>query len=267
MPRRVGQKQEIDLAAIRRLEAAALRAWPAETVSYDGTWVVRLTAGHPSKRLNSVNPLDPGDDRDVPGRVMRAVRRFEAFGRAPTFRVSPLSAPAISAFLDSEGWPELGRSLAMTLDLAESDLAGAMDQIPLQNRERFVEATLAVRGYEDRLRAGLARVIAAIRPESGLFVLEQDGEPVSVAMCVRDGILAGLFEIATRPDWRGRGYGRRVLLSALKWARAQGAERAWLQVEEDNEAALKLYRSLGFQKAYRYHYRQPAARGGGRPGT
>ena len=49
------------LAVVRRYEAAGFRAWPAAAVHYDGTWVVRLTAGHPAKRLNSVNPLDPGD--------------------------------------------------------------------------------------------------------------------------------------------------------------------------------------------------------------
>ncbi|TIX45544.1 MAG: GNAT family N-acetyltransferase, partial [Mesorhizobium sp.] len=49
------------LATVRRYEAAGFRAWPAAAVHYDGTWVVRLTAGHAAKRLNSVNPLDPGD--------------------------------------------------------------------------------------------------------------------------------------------------------------------------------------------------------------
>ncbi|TIU15748.1 MAG: GNAT family N-acetyltransferase, partial [Mesorhizobium sp.] len=53
------------LAIVRRYEAAGFRAWPAAAVHYDGTWVVRLTAGHPAKRLNSVNPLDPGDIQHI----------------------------------------------------------------------------------------------------------------------------------------------------------------------------------------------------------
>ena len=47
------------LGIARRFEAAGFRAWPAASVHYDGTWVIRLTAGHTAKRLNSVNPLDP----------------------------------------------------------------------------------------------------------------------------------------------------------------------------------------------------------------
>ncbi|MBL8583587.1 MAG: GNAT family N-acetyltransferase, partial [Rhizobiaceae bacterium] len=54
-------ESEPQLAEVRRLEAAGFRAWPAATVAYDGAWLVRLTAAHPAKRLNSVNPLDPGD--------------------------------------------------------------------------------------------------------------------------------------------------------------------------------------------------------------
>lgn len=261
MPGRVGQDQGKDLATIRRFEAAGLRAWPAETVAYDGTWVVRLTAGHPAKRLNSINPLDPGDDRDLEQRIGKATGQFEAYGRVPTFRISPLSAPAISRHLDQAGWSTFGQSLVMALDLEAASLAEAMDQIPLKDRRRFVNATLQVHGYEDKLRAGLSRVIGAIRPDTGLFVLEDGDEPVATAICVRDGTLAGLFEIATRPDWRGRGFGRRVLLSALKWARSHGAERAWLQVEADNEAAVGLYRAVGFREIYRYHYRQPPGAG------
>ncbi|TIU67536.1 MAG: GNAT family N-acetyltransferase, partial [Mesorhizobium sp.] len=92
------------LATVRRYEAAGFRAWPAAAVHYDGTWVVRLTAGHAAKRLNSVNPLDPGDTQHIAERIGRASRRFEAYGRPLTFRISPLSGPVLSKHLDSEGW-------------------------------------------------------------------------------------------------------------------------------------------------------------------
>lgn len=250
---------ESDLATIRRFEAAGFRAWPATSLHYDGTWAIRLTASHPSRRLNSINPLDPGDDRNLEQRIARAGRRFEAYDRPLTFRVSPLSGPGVSRHLDAEGWVMLARSVVMRLGLDDAIVEGAINQIPLKDINRFISAALKVRGGDKTLRPGLSEVIGLIEPEAGLFVLEDDGEPVATAICVHDGDLAGLFEIATRQAWRGQGFGRRVLLSALKWARMRGARQAWLQVETDNAVACRLYRSLGFREVYRYHYRQPGA--------
>jgi len=90
-----------------------------------------------------------------------------------------------------------------------------------------------------------------------MFVLEQNEQPVTSAICVHDNDLAGLFEIATTEAERGKGFGRRLILSALKWARLRGARQAWLQVEASNAEALRLYTKMGFKEVYRYHYRRP----------
>lgn len=245
------------LASVRRFEAAGFRAWPAASVHYDGAWSVRLTASHPAKRLNSVNPLDPSDDGNLRERIARAGRRFAAYGRPLTFRMSPLSSRAISRHLDSMGWQRFSESLVMQVELDEALVRGAMDQIPLKDVGRFINASIAMRHLDPALRPGLSEVISAIEPETGLFVLEQGGQAISTAICVHEGDLAGLFEIATEESHRGQGFGRRTLLSALKWARARGARFAWLQVGADNDPAIGLYRSLGFAELYRYHYRQP----------
>ncbi|HEY6630958.1 MAG TPA: GNAT family N-acetyltransferase [Rhizobiaceae bacterium] len=245
------------LSTVRRFEAAGFRAWPASAVHYDGTWVVRLTAGHPAKRLNSVNPLDPHDVHDLPDRIMRAGRRFDAYGRPLTFRLSPLAGRALEKHLEREGWTAFGESLVMRLDLEDNEAVhGAMDQIPMRDMSRFVGASMTTHGLDPALRPGLSEVIGAIQPEAGLFVLEQEEEPLATAICVHDGDLAGLFEVATVEAERGKGYGRRLLLSALKWARLRGARQAWLQVEADNFGARRLYETLGFKELYRYHYRR-----------
>lgn len=246
-----------DLATVRRFEAAGFRAWPAGFVGYDGTWVVRLTAGHPAKRLNSVNPLDPADAGGLAARIARIERRFEAYQRPLTFRISPLSGPKLSAHLDREGWSRFDESLVMRLDLEQVDLTDAIDQIPLKDIGRFVAASLAVRAADPAMRAGLSEIIASIEPEAGLFVHESEERPVACAICVHDRDLAGLFEIATDATELRKGHARRLILSAVKWARQHGARQAWLQVEADNAAARTLYAALGFEELYRYHYRRP----------
>jgi ribosomal protein S18 acetylase RimI-like enzyme len=255
------KEQKPDFATVRRFEAAGFRAWPAASVQYDGTWAIRLTAGHSAKRLNSVNPLDPADVGDLERRIARIGRRFVAYGRPLTFRLSPLSGRKLSAYFDREGWSFFAESLVMRLYLDQADLSEVIDQIPLKDIARFVTAALAVRGADPSIRPGLSEVISSIQPDAGLFVHQTRHKPVASAICVHDGDLAGLFEIATDAGERRKGHARRLVLSALKWARQHGAGQAWLQVEADNEAALALYRSLGFKEIYRYHYRQPVGAG------
>jgi len=246
-----------DLAIVRRFEAAGFRAWPATTVHYDGAWAVRLTGGHPARRLNSINPLDPGDDANLTERIARAIRKFGAYGRPATFRMSPLAPTRLVSHLDTLGWSRHSESLVMRAPLDDTLVADAMHQIPLKDMGRFIGAAIAIGSLDPALRPGLSEVISSITPSAGLFVSENDGQPISTAICVRDGELAGLFEVATTASKRGRGNGRRTVLSALKWARAGGARTAWLQVEADNGPAIGLYRSLGFTEIYSYHYRQP----------
>jgi ribosomal-protein-alanine N-acetyltransferase len=53
--------------------------------------------------------------------------------------------------------------------------------------------------------------------------------------------------IATHPDYRGRGIGKKILVHALCKARDnEGLVRAFLEVREGNAIARQMYRSLGF---------------------
>lgn len=250
-----------DLGIVRRFEAAGFRAWPATSIQYDGTWAIRLTASHPAKRLNSINPLDPADVRDITGRIARAAPRFEAYDRDLVLRLSPLAGEELTLWCDARGWERFGESIVMIADMASLDLDGTMDQLPMRDVARFSAAHLAVRGLNASMRAGISEVVNTIEPETGLFLAEVNGRAVTTAICVHDGDLAGLFEVATAETFRGQGHARNTVLSALKWARMRGARTAWLQVETANYPAVALYSSLGFQTLYFYHYRKPGSTG------
>ena len=245
------------LGHVRRMEAVGFRSFPATTTHFDGTWAVRLTAGYPAKRLNSVNPLDPGDHAHLERRIADARRRFDAYGRPLIFRQSPLAPVELEALFDDEGWERFDESLVMVGELATMPLSNAVDHVPLKDAGRWVDAVLELDGMQAEHKGGLYEVISLIRPEVGLFLLQaEDGTPISAVRCVRDGMLAGIFDLSTSAAHRQRGYGRQLLASALKWAAGRGATTAWLQVVADNEAALRLYRQFGFGELYRYAYRK-----------
>ncbi|WP_223385608.1 GNAT family N-acetyltransferase [Oricola cellulosilytica] len=255
-----GVEDVAGLALVRRLEAVGFRAWPAASVHYDGSWAVRLTAGHPSKRLNSVNPLDPADHRDIGSRIDRAAKRFGAYGRPLVFRLSPLAPLQLSAHFDAHGWRRFDETKVMVAQLQDIDLDSGIDQIPLRDIGRYVDASLRIRGEGTERKAGLSEVMESIRPPSGMFVIEDKDGPVASALCVHDNDLAGLLDVAVRPDQQGKGYARSIVRASLRWAASQGAQRAWLQVTSSNKPAVGLYSRLGFETVYTYAYRQKGER-------
>lgn len=248
----------VDLPMVRRLEAVGFRAWPAASVHYDGSWLLRLTAGHGSKRLNSVNPLDRSDHRDIEARLSRAGTRFAEYGRPLTVRQTPLCSPRLIEHMDSHGWLALGESIVMAADLPAAAHPGQVEHLPVKDLARFVDARLKISGEDPRSKAGLSEVINAIRAETGLFLFEEpNGEPSAVALAVQDNDLCGLHQIAVAPPFRRQGVGRSIVATALRWAALKGARKAWLAVEADNVAALCLYERFGFAEVYRYVYRRP----------
>ncbi len=154
-------KPMADLAHVRRIEAVGFRSFPATTTHYDGTWAIRLTAGHPSKRLNSVTPLDPSDVTDLERRVELARRRFEAMGRPLVFRLTPLSPPVLREMLTGEDWSSFDETIVMAAPLDRAALSHAVDQVPLQDVGRWVDAWLALSGADPARKPGMVEVISA----------------------------------------------------------------------------------------------------------
>ena len=244
-----------NLPAVRRLEAVGFRAWPSAIVHYDGSWQVRITPGHASKRLNCVVPLDPSDHKDMDQRLDKAEARFGAAGQRLHIRETPLAPPVLIDHLRKTGWTRFETVNVLTLDLASVELPDTMDHLPLQDASRFAEAcvVLAASGSDDR--DTLLDILARIRPVTGYFLIDDvEKGPRACALCVQDNDLAGIQSVAVAPDARRQGLGTELTGAALKWARLRGATLAWLQVSAGNTAALALYERLGFTLAYQYHY-------------
>lgn len=247
------------LPQVRRMEAVSFRSFPSTTTHYDGTWAIRLTAGHPAKRLNSVNPLDPSDHADIEKRLAVAGHRFKSFGRPLVFRQSPLAPVELENLFDEKGWERFEESIVMVTDLTRLHLDGEIDQVPMKDTGRWVDGFLALSDEGQETKPGLVEVISSIQASNGLFAINSGEAPVAAVRCVRENELAGIFDLVTGIEHQRKGHARKLVGSALKWARNNGARTGWLQVVASNEAAIGLYESLGFEQMYRYSYRRPAA--------
>ena len=75
----------------------------------------------------------------------------------------------------------------------------------------------------------------------GLKLYEHDGR-------------AGVYAFGVSQDERGKGYGRAILQQTMEMARANGYPRIYLEVDDDNTVARRLYESSGFQTTTTYGY-------------
>jgi mycothiol synthase len=67
------------------------------------------------------------------------------------------------------------------------------------------------------------------------------------AATAHDPALGEIYVIAVDPDFAGSGLGRALTASGLLWIADWGVREAMLYVDEENTAAVSLYRSLGME--------------------
>ena len=73
------------------------------------------------------------------------------------------------------------------------------------------------------------------------------GGAISFALIGRRGESGWVGGMGTAPGHRRRGHGERALVAAIDAARADGCRAMWLEVIEENAAAIALYEKLGFE--------------------
>ena len=76
------------------------------------------------------------------------------------------------------------------------------------------------------------------------YVGEADGRTVATSLSVTAGEFTGIFNVATEPAYRGRGFGTDLTARAVADGVLAGAAWCWLQSSEEG---YPIYRHLGFQ--------------------
>jgi ribosomal protein S18 acetylase RimI-like enzyme len=93
-------------------------------------------------------------------------------------------------------------------------------------------------------------------PDVAVLVADDDGDVIGYAFAAIEGYdymaLRGpagvLHDIIVDPEHRGRGVGRLLLDATLAFFRSRGVPRVVLSTAEQNEAAQRLFASMGFRR-------------------
>ena len=62
------------------------------------------------------------------------------------------------------------------------------------------------------------------------------------------GVEADILTVAVLPEYRRQGIAREFMRQIEEWSRERGASAMMLEVEQSNDSAIELYKSLGYMK-------------------
>lgn len=200
----------------------------------------RAWSGDPSGRTALVRP---GNRTSADLAALRAA----GFERA---RTGALTHPDATAML-ARGW-----KVTAHLHLLRHDLTRLPPEHPRHGPRlrRAGESDLdAASALDDaafpldwRLgRDGLADAVRAT-PQSRFRLAREGAQPVGYAICGRSGRDGFVQRLAVADSSRRQGLGRALTLDGLRWLKRWRATSASVNTYVGNDAALRLYRSLGF---------------------
>jgi len=144
------------------------------------------------------------------------------------------------------------------LELLDRDTAGSAPWRLRRARRAdrpgvLVVDTLAFRPFWQLDEAALDEAVAAtpscrFRVAVGpLSAGDNDRDLMGYAVCGRAGRRGYVQRLAVHPRAQRAGLGRVLVLDGLRWMRRRGVDRAVVNTQPDNEAAIGLYRGLGFR--------------------
>lgn len=238
---------------ILAIERATLSAVPAPRIAFEGGFVVRSFAGG-TGRANCACPLDPSPDPDLAARIARIEGFYARVGLRCRFRSTPLDPPGLADLLAARGYRPHDESQVIFGPLGDR-FRHDPDCTALPGPEASWSEVMATAEHQVPARqAEKARMPELLGVPAAWVLLREGGRPAACAFVTADGSLAGLFDLAVRPEFRRRGLGQRVMSAAGAWARDRGARFAYAQVACTNTASLALNAGLGLTERYRYRY-------------
>lgn len=245
---------DIDWSEVIRIEEMSLNAWPALGAVHHHGCVFRFAAGY-TRRSNSVNALY--HDGEIEEIIQSARALYSRNGLPTVFKI--LAHPRyvdLDAALAAKGYEKDAMTTVKMMAIPDGTFVRSGD-VSIEDRfsPEWIEGFIAANRLEPK-RETVSAVLNGIMVETIVATAMEDGERVGFGFGAREGGHVGFFDIFIKQDYRGKGYGRKLMETILSTARTAGAQYAYLQVMDNNHPANRLYDGLGFKSAYNYWYRK-----------
>lgn len=256
------------LERARLLERLTIEAWPPQVLEPLGGWKLRAASGV-SRRANSVWAVGP-----FPRVETDWLAQAEAFaarnGIDACFYVSETSPAELDEQLQVAGYAlsEPCYLMAGSAELALERIASRplvaqcgelVFNLPqsdhMLENQSWLQQFIGLKKVPAERQPIYASIFEAIQADKCFASLRIDGEVAALGTVVSQGNFAYISNLMVAPSYRRRGLAACIMGELTRWAIERGAAELYLQVLQDNVAAVRLYQTLGFDIVARHHYR------------
>ena len=250
-------------------EELSINAWPAlQTIIYDG-WILRMAEAY-ANRANSISPIYPSKI-SLEEKIKHCEELYSAHNIPPAFKLcSYPEHKELEELLEKKGYSKINPTSLQTCKIADlyirkRDEAPGKDSFNVVISSGFTaawqDAAAKLTGTDEKHIPVFKKILANIKQEKIIAHVEitnpqGECEIIGCGCGIIERNNAGIYDIAVREDYRRKGLGRQIVECILLEAKKRGVENTYLQVMLNNEAALNLYKSMGYTEIYKYWYRK-----------
>ncbi len=238
----------------RDIELMLMRTWPAiEERTYDG-WVLRFSRGY-TKRSNCINPLYESyfdlEEKFEYCRKIYKEKRLPIIYKLIDTKVSLM----VDEFLEKKGLKKQDMVTVKEIDLTDVDYNLKSISINWGFSKEWYDFYTAENNLNTEEKDIIKKLLEK-NDKNNVYVCKSiNNEIIAVAMGSVEKNRMGIFNVYVKDTYRKKGYATEILEGLLVEARKINVEKAYLQVMETNERALKLYKKMGFVLKYKTWYR------------
>lgn len=224
------------------LRSPPVKAHRAQSYRFRGG-VARVAAWH--GRADVASLALHGPDAPSPRTLHRLLERLQEAGYREV--VTNALGPGASLPLVDVGFAVRGRLHLLAHDLRDlPPPSGTTRRATRLDRDAILAADAAAFEEFWQFDALALREAARATPRSHVRVAPKQRNPSGYGLFGRSAAAGYVQRLAVAPEVQRQGLGQSLLTDGLRWLRAHGAKRVYVNTQEDNERALALYLRSGF---------------------
>jgi GNAT superfamily N-acetyltransferase len=232
---------------IIELEKLLNSTWSATEQIMHGQWLFRAS-GKYTMRANSVLPQGAPPfgkpEKEINEAIKDVITFYSERDLEPIFHLPLPLYEELFNYLIEHGWREKLRAQVQVIDIPVSEIDS---DLVLEVSATCNSEWLLVQGDEKLLDI-------MDKTQALYYILKKQDTAVAVLRAGISDDWAVISRLFVKPEYRGNKFSQELMHLVFRDLRSAGITKAALQVDLSNEAAMALYKGLGFRKHHEYSY-------------